>query len=441
MSLQKSNAGQRKSPQSFSPANHTKVNTIPFTSSSDYDALAEHKLFRDIPRQFLESLLAECQMQEIQKDEVLISPGEENHHLYLLLSGRLQVCLDTADSNLSFSIEPGECIGEMSVIEERLTSAYVSAEEASRMLVLPKEIFWEKFVCLPEAVRNLLQVLSRRMRRHNQVTLQTLEQQLRYEHLQKELEAAGKIQANILPKKEPLFPRHPQVDVFAMMEAAKVVGGDFFDAFALDNRHIYIAIGDVSGKGMPAALFMVRVMTLLRMSVVNEAAFGSVLPTVNRMLCENNDDCMFVTLFVGVLDVFSGKLTYMNGGHNPPFLAREGHDFEPLAVPKGLLLGVNEAAPYTVAELTLGYNDTLVLYTDGVTEAENAQKEFFSGQRTADILNARVQPDMKSLVNTLHTAILDFAAGVPQADDITMLALRYRGDSQNLWPAPPFISH
>ena len=265
------------------------------------------------------------------------------------------------------------------------------------------------------------------MRNHNRVTVQTLEQQLRYEHLQKELAAAGKIQTNILPRKTPLFPHHPQVDVAAIIEPAKAVGGDFFDAFALDNHTIYIAIGDVSGKGMPAALFMVRVITLLRMGISDEATFGAVLPMVNRMLSQNNEECMFVSLFVGLLNVDTGHFTYMNGGHNRPFFARSGASFEQLDVPKSLVLGLYERSVYDVAEITLKPGDTLVLYTDGVTEATNTQHEFFEVERAAAVLNKAAKKDMTTLVKTLQTAVDEFSEGAPQADDITMLALRYQG--------------
>ena len=412
---------------------HKPSENVVITSNSetlfDYAALADYTLFKDLPPDLIESILSECPVQQLYKDELLLSSGQENHYLYLLISGQLQVYLDNVDSNFSFVVEPGECIGEMSIIEERRVSAYVIAEQDSRLIVLPEDVFWTKFVRLPIAMRNFLQVLSQRLRKQNQITRQALEQQIRYEHLQKELEAAGKIQANILPKKSPLFPKHPQVDVYASMTPAKEVGGDFFDAFALDNDHIYIAIGDVSGKGMPAALFMVRVITLLRMSISNEATFGSLLPTVNQMLCENNEDCMFVTLFVGVLDVKTGRLSYMNGGHNPPFISRHGGPFEFLEVPRALVLGISERAQYDVAELTLHPGDTLVLYTDGVTEAENSSREFFYTDRTAAVLQKVGHKDMTALVKALQDAVVEFSENMPQSDDITLLALRYQGDS------------
>jgi serine phosphatase RsbU (regulator of sigma subunit) len=256
-------------------------------------------------------------------------------------------------------------------------------------------------------------------------------QQVLYEQLLKELEAAQKIQANILPQERPLLPDHPQAEVAAIMIPAKEVGGDFFDAFALDSEHVCIAIGDVSGKGIPAALFMVRVITLLRMSLSKADQFESMLPTVNQLLCSGNDDCMFVTMFVGLFNVTSGKLTYVNGGHNAPFFARKGRPFELLQMPKGILLGINEDARYEVAELILQPGDRLVLYTDGVTEAENTQGDFFSEHRTAAVLNTlsadSADIDAAAVVNTVQESVFTFSAQAPQSDDLTLLVLRHAG--------------
>lgn len=385
-------------------------------------------LFYEIPVLLLEPVLAECSTQQLQPGDILISPGMENHNLYLLVSGRLQVYLDKADSDISFPIAPGECIGEMSLIEQRRTSAFVIAEAESQMIVIPEDIFWNNFIHLPYAVRNLLRVLTRRTRKDNEVIRQSLEQRLRYEHLQKELAAAAKIQANILPQEIPLLPNHPQVDVCAMIEPAIEVGGDFYDVFALDKNTFCMAIGDVSGKGMPAALFMMRAMTLLRMSLSKDSHLESVLPAVNQMLCENNDECMFVTLFVGLFEVTSGTLTYMNAGHNPPFYSSKGGPFNLLEVPKGILLGINGEARYEVAERRFQPGDMLVLYTDGVTEAENPQRELYSVARACDTLQtAPTDDDITMVVKTLFNSVSHFSKGMPQSDDITILALRYRG--------------
>jgi sigma-B regulation protein RsbU (phosphoserine phosphatase) len=267
------------------------------------------------------------------------------------------------------------------------------------------------------------------MRKQNEVTRRVGEQQLKYEHLQRELAAAGNIQANILPQEFPLFPDHPQVDVFALMEPARHVGGDFYDAFALDDDHIYVAVGDVSGKGLPAALFMVRAITLLRMTLSKKKKFHTVLPKLNEMLCENNKDFTFLTVMVAMLNVKTGALHLVNGGHNAPLLAAGERPFTPLPVPKGALLGVSEKVLFEVAEYQLNPGDTLFLYTDGVTECENERQHFFSVGQMQAVLNTAVPPRTPhALITQLRQALHDFSQGVPQSDDITMLALTYLGD-------------
>lgn len=430
MTLEKAELGLRESLEDNTVAEKLNINPAAALLSFSDTEVSQNHLFYEIPSRYLEPVLAECSMQQLQKGDILLSPDQENHQLYLLVSGQLQVYLDKADARTGFPIAPGECIGEMSFIEQRRTSAFVIADEESSLIVIPEDIFWSKFIHLPNAVRNLLRVLTNRTRKDNEVIRQSLEQQLRYEHFQKELKVARNIQANILPQEIPLLPNHPRVDVCAMMEPAKEVGGDFYDAFALDKNTICIAIGDVSGKGMPAALFMMRAITLLRMSLSKDTPFESVLPTVNRLLCENNDGGMFVTLFVGLFEVTTGTLTYMNAGHNPPFFSGHGRPFHLLDLPKGMLLGIHTAARYEVATRIFQPGDMLVLYTDGVTEAQNSQQEFYSVARACDTLQTVSTDDNTTrVVKALSDSVSHFSKGVPQSDDITILVLRYRGNA------------
>ncbi len=195
-------------------------------------------------------------------------------------------------------------------------------------------------------------------------------EKLTLESLQREVSVAATIQANMLPKGNLLFPQFPQIRAFGLSSPAKEIGGDFFDAFAIDGEHVVFAIGDVSGKGVPAALFMMETMTLLRSKIRKPKKFSTALATINRLLCKNNDTNMFVTAFIGMLNVMTGDLHYLNAGHTVPLLAREKKSFTVLSVPRNILLGVYEDALYEVSHTRLAGGDTLVLYTDGVTEAE-----------------------------------------------------------------------
>ncbi|MFZ4539133.1 MAG: bacteriohemerythrin [Propionivibrio sp.] len=245
-----------------------------------------------------------------------------------------------------------------------------------------------------------------------------------FANIQKELSVAAAIQANMLPKGNQLFPQFPQIKAFGLAIPAKEVGGDFFDAFAFDEEHIVIAIGDVSGKGVPAALFMMKTMTLLRSKIRKQKKFATALTTINRLLCENNDTNMFVTAFVGMLNVMTGHLQYFNAGHNLPLLARFNESFGELCAPKNILLGVHKEAHYEIAHTYLAAGDTLVLYTDGVTEAENDRQEFYSLERATELLTATYS-DVRILVHSLKADVAMFCGGHPQSDDITIMAIQY----------------
>jgi PAS domain S-box-containing protein len=254
-----------------------------------------------------------------------------------------------------------------------------------------------------------------------------LEESIKLEYLQKDLSAASSIQANILPHLSPLFPNHPRADVAATIIPAKDVGGDFFDAFALDANTICMVVADVSGKGIPAALFMVRAITSLRLSISLNETLDVSVQAINRHLCEGNDSFMFVTAFIALLDVGTGGLRYVNAGHNPPLVASEQGPYTLLPSPRrSLALGLDDQVSFAVSERTLQPGDRLVLYTDGVTEAENADGGFFSLESTVQLLEGlRPSETAEGIVAALKQAVFDFSREAPQSDDVTILALRY----------------
>ncbi len=399
----------------------------PATSLAPH-VLADNALLAGVDSAKLQDVLARATLYTLASEEVLIEPGDDNHSLYLLTEGGLEVHLDAPGSGNSFPIEPGEIIGEMSVIEGRKTSAWVIAARASQIVELPEDVFWD-FASLPGAISNMLKILTRRMRKSNEVIIGQLEQQIRYEYLERDLAAAGKIQSNMLRKPDPLFPKHPQIDVYASVLPAREVGGDFFEAYPLDADHVMIAVGDVSGKGMPAALFMVRCITLLREHLSEPGQFEAVALKMNRLLSDNNEDCMFVTLFLGILNVRTGVLRYTNAGHNAPFVALDGQSFGILNVPDGMLMGVWPEAKFGIAEAQMTPGDMLVVYSDGVTEANDPGKEQFGELRAIEVLDVmREVPSVREVVSGLQDTVKQFADTAPQFDDITVLALRYNGD-------------
>jgi sigma-B regulation protein RsbU (phosphoserine phosphatase) len=246
------------------------------------------------------------------------------------------------------------------------------------------------------------------------------------ERIGAELNVATKIQASMLPSIFPAFPDREEFDIYASMLPAKEVGGDFYDFFLIDKNTLVFLIADVSGKGVPAALFMVIAKTLIK----NNAQYGlspkDVFETVNNLLCVNNEEGMFVTAFMGYLDIPTGKFTCVNAGHNPP-LIKQGDNFEWLKVKRGLVLGGMENMSYKHGELTLKAGDVIYLYTDGVTEAMNPEREQFTEPRLLNAVGLYKGGDLKEFAVSIKDEIDKFAEGAEQADDITMLVLKYRG--------------
>lgn len=247
--------------------------------------------------------------------------------------------------------------------------------------------------------------------------------------LDAELEFARAIQLSVLPNVFPPYPDHTEFSIQASMAAAKEVGGDFYDFFLIDDDHLAFLVADVSGKGIPAALFMMNAKTLIRSLAETGLAPDQVLCTANNRICANNDAGMFVTALLCVLELSTGKLVCANAGHNPPLLRRRGGAYEYFKLRPGLVLGGMENIRYRAAELTLGAGDSIFLYTDGVTEAQDKQGGLFGEERLALELNSI--SDSAELLSGVRRAIDRFADGAEQADDITMLLLEYHGSADD----------
>jgi sigma-B regulation protein RsbU (phosphoserine phosphatase) len=239
------------------------------------------------------------------------------------------------------------------------------------------------------------------------------------ERLGAELDVAAKIQASMLPR---IFPDRAELDIYATMQPAKEVGGDFYDFFFIDDKTLAVIMADVSGKGVPAALFMVVAKTLIKNNAQYGRSPGELFETVNNMLCENNDAGMFVTAFMGYLDIPSGVFTFVNAGHNPPLL-RAGGEVSWLKTKKSFVLAGMEGMRYTQDEITLKPGDRLFMYTDGVTEAMNAGHELFAEARLLDAIKENAGRPIRELLSAVKSKVDEFADGAEQADDITMLIL------------------
>lgn len=251
------------------------------------------------------------------------------------------------------------------------------------------------------------------------------------ERISAELSVATEIQASMLPVIFPIFPEHEEFDVYATMTPAKEVGGDFYDIFMVDETHLAIVVADVSGKGVPAALFMVIGKTLIKDHTVPGVDIGSVFSKVNNLLCESNSEELFITAFEGVLDLVTGEFTYVNAGHEPPFISRGGEKFEAFRIKPALVLAAISGMKYQYGSIMLNPGDKVFQYTDGVTEATNAREELYGMERLEAVLERVKGEAPTEILKEVKADVDRFVGEAPQFDDITMLCLQYRKRMEN----------
>ncbi|MDA8307425.1 MAG: SpoIIE family protein phosphatase [Deltaproteobacteria bacterium] len=247
------------------------------------------------------------------------------------------------------------------------------------------------------------------------------------ERIESELKIARNIQMSFLPKAFPPLPGNTRVDIAARLEPARQIGGDLYDYFLIDDDQLFFTVGDVSDKGIPAALFMAVTKTLLKGIAEKGMSPSEILHKCNLELCSGNESMMFVTLFCGILDLRSGRLRYSNAGHEHPFIVRQGGRPETLSVPQGFFLGVNDEASYQTMEIALEPGDRLIVYTDGVTEAVNGAGELYSHANLVTQIQSCGSLSADGIASNIMESVKNFSSGVPQADDITLLAVLFTG--------------
>ena len=245
------------------------------------------------------------------------------------------------------------------------------------------------------------------------------------QRIETELDVANRIQADMLPCIFPAFPERPEFDIYAVMNPAKEVGGDFYDFFMVDEQHLAVVIADVSGKGIPAALFMVIGKTLIKDHTKPDISLGAVFSEVNDLLCDANSEGLFITAFEGVLDLVTGEFHFVNAGHEIPFIAREGEDYEPYRIKPGVVLAGMENMKYQAGSIQLAPGDKIFQYTDGVTEAMNGKEELYGMERLGSVLRMNTAKKPEELLAAVKEDVDVFAGGAPQFDDITMLCVEY----------------
>ncbi|GBC61172.1 serine/threonine protein phosphatase [Desulfonema ishimotonii] len=247
------------------------------------------------------------------------------------------------------------------------------------------------------------------------------------ERIRSELKIAHDIQMGFLPRRFPAFPERTEIDIYAALEPAREVGGDLYDFFFLDDLHLCFVIGDVSDKGVPAALLMARVLTLIKATAQEIRRPDEILRWLNAEISQDNEDCMFVTVFCGILNISTGEISCTCAGHDDPFHLRAGNGPIPISGEKGPAIGLIEDAVFPMKKITLPPGDTLFLYTDGVTEAMDAADGFFGEARLLESLAGHREESARSLVEHVLGDVKTFAGETAPSDDMTLLALRYIG--------------
>jgi phosphoserine phosphatase RsbU/P len=248
--------------------------------------------------------------------------------------------------------------------------------------------------------------------------------------LQKDLITAREIQQAILPKVFPPFPKQGSFDIFASMVPAKEVGGDFYDFFTIDDNRLGFVVGDVSGKGIPAAIYMAVSRTLIRATGIKGFSASECMGYVNDLLCNESTNCMFVTVFYGILDTLRGEIEYVNAGHNSPYLLSSS-GIKKLGMTGGIALGILEKSRFRSENIALSPGEKLFLFTDGITEAFNLEEVAYGTEKLENFLHSNLNASIENLVKESFHDVEAFADEAPQSDDITLLAIAYHGNSHS----------
>jgi serine phosphatase RsbU (regulator of sigma subunit) len=360
-----------------------------------------------------EELIPYMTKEVYKKDIVLFNKDDKADKIFYIHKGQLKLV------EINKIAGKGEVIGETGIFSpfhKRTLSAV--CETDLEVFAIDQEKIIKVLYRNPNLLLGLLQLSIKRFSVNLKETISEKER------IESELKIARSIQASMLPTK---FPERKDIDIFAIMEPAREVGGDFYDFFFIDENKIGLIIGDVSGKGITAALFMVISKTLLKTESLRGLEPGEILIRVNDLLYPDNEECMFVTVFCAVLDVKTGELQYANAGHNPPLLYTDSDGFKFIDVNKGFVLAAMNYVKFVSEKIQLKPDDILFLYTDGVTEAMNPDQKQFSSSRLLKTLSKLKGENVQIYIESVREGVRSFVEEEPQSDDITMIALKYNG--------------
>jgi len=406
------------------------------------EALHHVPLFSTLPDSDLRELTDGLLLQDLEQGSLMFREGDKGNDCYIIVNGQVEIIksIGTPDERLLGVRVAGEAIGEMSLFsDDHQRTASVRAKTPLKLLVMKRDHLENLLRRHPDLAFNLVATLSRRLEESENLTIAELREKNRQlqkafdelkaaqaqivekERLERELEVARDIQISILPRE---LPEDPAWDLGVHFSSMEAVGGDFYDVIELGSGKLGIAVGDVSGHGVPAALFMSLTATLLRAEAKRSDSPGDVLRAVNSQLLETSDSGMFVTVLYGILDGSASSFEYARAGHSTPLLAIPGKPPVQLEDGLGQLLGVFDDMVLDEVTIPLESGSVMVIYTDGITEAANESKEFFGEEGLLEVVKSsdEMQPDV--LLPIIWDAVQTFQGNASNEDDITLLAVR-----------------
>lgn len=430
--------------------------------------LKRHASFASMGEMYLARIVAESRIEQVEEGDTVIVQGELGNFAYLVLSGEMAIAVDTPRGRTVVAVSPaGDLVGEIGAFAATPRTASVTARTPARLLKLEQSVIRSILADHPEVAMSVINDLGQRLQSNHasvatliQATsalargefepdmIETLKNQAdRFSHLarvfenmvgeitdkrarRQEMETAADIQRSFLPRPLDDAVTRGRFDAFASMEPASEVGGDFYDYFMIDDDHLGFAVGDVSGKGVPAAIFMSVSRTVLRTIAREGVEPGEALTRMNNLLAEDSAEAMFVTLFYGKLDLTTGRLAFCSAGHDEIYLLTRAAGREKVG-PMGPAIGLIDGIDYPTRQQDLAPGDMAFISTDGVTEAFSVEGNMFGEDRLVAVLDAEDRPDACELVENVTGVVAAFARGAAQSDDITCLAIAYRGAGGN----------
>jgi sigma-B regulation protein RsbU (phosphoserine phosphatase) len=418
------------------------MNTLKERLQVDIPTLRRVPLFADLPIEEIEYLATTLQPAFYDANTLLFREGELGDRFHIVLSGTIAIikAMGTPDERLMGLRGPGEFVGEMSLLnQDGLRTASVRVQEDARMLEITRADFDALLYRHPTLAYSMLRVLSMRLRASNDMAIQDLhvknrilaqayadlqaaqDQLIEQEALARELKLAREIQESMLPEK---LPHLPGFELGARMLAARMIGGDFYDVIPLGDDRLGLVVGDVSGKGVPAALFMALTCSLLRAEASRTESPEETLRAVNRHLLTYNSHSMFVTVLFGILHCETRRFDFVRAGHDLPLILDSQGVQQNFILGRGHPLGLFPNPALDVQTTIVPPGGLLLLYSDGATEAMNLQNDLFGVERIVETLRERLQATAQELCAHLLATLAAYCGTAPQSDDITLLVLR-----------------